>query len=133
MTAEKLFSRHALDNGLTLEFWDLSRQMAGDRWQVVLEARITIPIGPGTLPADLKDREAEIIRGLGPEILFSQRDERTFIPEEELPATLTESEARLLTLARSYFGHPKFAGRLIRRRFAEFLELQRWTSRQTQQ
>lgn len=68
MRAEKLISRHPLDNGLTLEFWDLSRPMIGDRWIVVLEARIAVAIGPATLPPELQDREAEVVLGLGPEV-----------------------------------------------------------------
>ena len=133
MTPEKLLSRHPLDNGLILEFWDLSRPMAGDRWLVVLEARIAIPVGAATLPPDLKAQEAEISRALGPEIVFSQRDERTFIAADEYPATLKEIEARLLTLAPSYLGHPEFPGRFIQKRFAEFQEKERWHRRQTQQ
>ncbi len=129
----KLFSRHPLDNGLTLEFWDLSRPMIGDRWIVVLEARITIPVDAATLPADLLPQEADIVQALGPEIIFSQRDERNFIDARELETTLKEIEDRLLALAPSYFGHPEFAGRLLRKRFAEFLEKHRWSSRQTQQ
>lgn len=133
MAPQKLISRHPLDNGLILEFWDLSRPMAGDRWLVVLEARIAVPVGAATLPPDLKDREAEISRGLGPEIVFSQQDERTFVATDELPATLKEIAARLLTLAASYFGHPEFAGRFIRKRFAEFQKEERWQRQQTQQ
>jgi hypothetical protein len=133
MTAEKLFSRHPLDNGLILEFWDLSRPMAGDRWLVVLEARLAIPVAPATLPPDLKLQEAEIIRTLGPEIIFSQRNERIFIAADEYPATVKEIEARLLALAPAYLGHPEFAGRFIRKTFTEFQEKERWCSRKTQQ
>jgi hypothetical protein len=133
MTAEKLYSRHPLDNGLILEFWDRSRPMAGDRWQVVLEARIAIPVGPATLPPDLKGREAEISRALGPEVVFSQRDERTFIAAGAYPATLKEIAARLLTLSPSYFGHQEFPGRFIRKRFREFQEKETWQRQQTRQ
>lgn len=133
MRPEKLFSRHPLNNGLILEFWDLSRPMAGDRWLVVLEARIAIPVGAATLPLDLMGQEAEISRALGPEIVFSQQDQRIFIAADEYPAILKEIEARLLALAPSYLGHPEFAGRFIRKRFTEFQEKERWHRRQTQQ
>lgn len=133
MTPEKLFSRHPLDNGLMLEFWDLSRPMAGDRWLVVLEARLAIPVGSATLPPDLRSQEAKIRRALGAEIVFSQRNERIFIAADEYPSTLKEIEARLLALAPSYLGHPHFAGRFIRKRFAEFQEKERWHRQQTQQ
>jgi hypothetical protein len=36
---EKLVDKIALDNGLTLELWDRSRQVAGDRWLVCFVAR----------------------------------------------------------------------------------------------
>jgi hypothetical protein len=128
MKPEKLFSSHPLANGLTLEFWDLSRPMLGDRWQVILEARLVIPVNADTLPADLVAAESEIRRGLGPEIVFTQRDERTFIANGELSETLKEMEARLLTLAPTYFGHPEFAGRLIRKRYAEYLQKRSWAT-----
>ena len=47
------------------------------------------------------------------------------------PRSRREMETRLLTLA-AYFAHPEFAGRLIRKRFAELQGKQRWQSRQTQ-
>jgi hypothetical protein len=132
MTPEKLFSRHPLDNGLILEFWDLSRPMAGDRWLVVLELRLAIPVGSATLPADLLEREADISRALGPEVVFSQRHERVFIAADEYQAILTEIEARLFTLAPSYLGHPEFPGRFIRKRFTEAQEKERWQHQQNQ-
>ena len=132
MNPEKLHSRHSLDNGLTLEFWDLSRPMVGDRWIITLELRIAIPINSANLPPDLQAQEAEIIRSLGNEIIFSQRDERNFIDAREFEATLKEMTDRFLSLAPAYFGHPEFAGRLIRKRFAEYQEKQRWYTTQSQ-
>jgi len=51
MTESLLLSR-LLPNGLTLEFFDLSRPMAGDRWQVILEVRLPIAVSAATLPPD---------------------------------------------------------------------------------
>lgn len=132
MTPEKLISRHPLDNGLTLEFWDLSRPMIGDRWIITLELRITIPINAANLPADLQALEADIVRTTGAEIVFAQRDERNFIDIKEFEATVKEMMTRLLALAPAYFGHPEFAGRLIRKRYAECLDKLRWQRHQTQ-
>ena len=132
MTTEKLLSRHPLDNGLTIEFWDLSRPMIGDRWIITLELRITIPINAANLPPDLQAQEADIVKALGAEIVFSQRDERNFIDIKEFDAAVNEMVARLLTLAPSYYGHPEFGGRLIRKRYAEFQEKQRWSRTKTQ-
>jgi hypothetical protein len=69
---------------------------------------------------------------LGPEIVFSQRDGRNFIDIKEFEATVQEMVTRFLTLAPSYFGHPEFAGRLIRKRYAEFQEKQRWSRNKTE-
>ena len=132
MTTEKLRSRHPLDNGLNLEFWDLSRPMIGDRWIITLELRITISINAANLPSDLLRQEADIVKALGTEIVFSQRDERNFIDIKDFDAAVNEMVTRLLTLAPSYYGHPAFAGRLIRKRYAEFQEKQRWSRAQTQ-
>ncbi len=132
MTTEKLLSRHPLNNGLTLEFWDLSRPMIGDRWIITLELRITIPINAANLPPDLLSQEADIVRALGAEIAFSQRDERNFIDAKEFDASLEEMQARLLALAPSYYGHPGFGGRLIRKRYAEYQQRQRWYHTKTQ-
>jgi hypothetical protein len=132
MNREKLHSSHPLDNGLTLEFWDLSRPMIGDRWIITLEIRLTIPIAAAILPPDLQDQQADMVQALGSEIVFSQRDVRNFIDAKEFDATVTEMVTRLLTLAPKYFGHPEFAGRLIRKRLAEYQEKQRWSRNQTQ-
>jgi hypothetical protein len=132
MTTEKLLSRHPLGNGLTIEFWDLSRPMIGDRWIITLELRIAIPINAAKLPPDLQAQEAEIVKALGAEIVFSQRDERNFIDIKEFDAAMNEMVTRLLALAPSYYGHPEFGGRLIRKRYGEFQEKQRWSRKQTQ-
>ncbi len=132
MTPEKLISRQPLANGLTLEFWDHSRPMIGDRWIVTLEARVIIPVGPATLLPDLAAREAEVLRALGTELVFSQRDERNFIDAKEFEATLNEMTQRLQTQLKPYLDHPEFAGRFIRKKFAAHQEKQRWYRTRTQ-
>jgi hypothetical protein len=106
--------------------------MAGDRWQVTLEARIPIPVNAATLPPELLEKEAEVECALGTPIIFAQCDERTFVDARDFDAALKEMETRLLSLAPAYFGHPEFAGRLIRKRFADYQDKQRWSRQQTQ-
>lgn len=125
MNPEKLLARHSLNNGLTLELWDRSRPVAGDRWHVALEARITIPVQEPVLPPELAPKAAEVAAALGPELVFSQTDERHFIAAREVPELLKEMEARALELAAGYFGHADFPKRLIRRKYAEHLERRR--------
>jgi hypothetical protein len=125
MTPEKLLSRHSLANGLALTLWDLSRPVAGDRWYVALEARITVPLKAAHLPPELVPRAAEVAAALGPEVVFSQKDERNFIAAPEVPEILNEMASRVLELAGRYFGQADFAPGLIRRRYARHLEEQR--------
>lgn len=119
-------SRHPLNNGLILEFWDHSRPIAGDRWFVLLEVRIAIPILADTLPLELRGQVDQVKEALGDEIIFSHKNERNFIDATEAPNILKEMQDRFLEKAPGYFGHPDFAARFIRGKFAEKQELQRW-------
>jgi hypothetical protein len=121
---ERLLLRQPLANGLIMEFHDLSRQMAADRWQVVLEVRLSIPVSAATLPPDLADRALEVIAALGPEILFSQQEVHHFIDVRKVPALLQEMQKRLLEGLEAYLGHADFAGRYLRKKFAEHQERQ---------
>ena len=126
MNAPRLLDRHPLVNGLTLEFWDHSRPLVGDRWFVRLEARIAIPVRAETLPPELKAHAALVVEALGEEIIFSQQEERNFIAAADAPGLLQEMQDRVLALARGYFGHADFAARFIRKKFAEQQALEQW-------
>jgi len=126
MMTERLLVRQTLRNGLTLELYDRSRPMAGDRWQVLLEVRLAIPVTPATLPPDLADRGQEVMAALGPEIFFTQEDVRHFIDAREVPELLQEMQARLLEGLQGYLGRPDFPGRYLRQKFVEYQERQRW-------
>ncbi len=116
---DKLLQRQALANGLIMEFHDLSQPMAGDRWQVVLEMRLAIPVNAATLPPDLADRAPEVSAALGPEIFFSQQEVHYFIDIHKVPDLLQEMQTRLFKGLEDYLGHPDFAGRYLRKKFTE--------------
>jgi hypothetical protein len=124
MNSPRLIASHPLNNGLTLEFWDHSRPVAGDRRYVLLETRITIPVRADTLPAELKTLADQVTGALGQEITFSQQEARNFIAASEAPETLKDMQDRILALAPGYFGHADFAARFIRRKYAEWQERQ---------
>jgi hypothetical protein len=119
-----LIDGHPLDNGLTLELWDYSRPVAGDRWYVVLEARIVIPVRADTLPPELQPQAPQVLAALGNELIFSQRDVRNFIADAELAHLRQAMQERLLALAPGYFGHANFAARFIRKTYALYQERQ---------
>jgi hypothetical protein len=126
MNSPRLLDRHPLDNGLTLELWDHSRPLVGDRWFVCLAARIAIPVHAGTLPPELKAQAAPVAGALGKEIIFSHREERNFIAASQAPGLLQDMQNRILALAPGYFGHADFAARFIRKKFAEHQALRQW-------
>ncbi len=126
MNSPRLLDRHPLDNGLTLEFWDHSRPLVGDRWFVRLEARIVIAVRAETLPPELKALAAPVVEALGEEIIFSHTEERNFIAASEAPVLLKDMRERILALAPGYFGHADFAARFIRKKVAELQELRQW-------
>jgi hypothetical protein len=126
MNSPRLLASHTLDNGLALEFWDLSRPLVGDRRFVCLETRIAIPVRSETLPPELKAQATQVVEALGEEITFSRKEERNFIAASEAPALLQDMQDRMLALAPAYFGQADFAPRFIRKKWAELQELQQW-------
>ena len=116
---ESLLLRRSLPNGLILEFHDLSRPMAGDRWQVILEVRLPIAVSAATLPPDLAERAQEVIAALGQEIVFTQQEVHHFIDGREVPTLLDEMQTRLWEGLKDYLGHPDFVGRYLRKKFTE--------------
>ena len=122
----RLLDRHPLANGLTLELWDHSRPLVGDRWFVRLEARIAIPVRSEALPPELKAHAAVVVEALEEEIIFSQGQARNFIAASLAPGLLQEMQDRMLALAPGYFGHADFAAGFIRKKFAEHQELRQW-------
>jgi hypothetical protein len=126
MRQEKLLSRHSLPNGLTLEFWDLSTPTAGDRWQVVVEARLVIPVVLENLPPELQDKLDEVISSLGSPVIFAKQEVRNFVAAGEVPNVVKNIEAEMFTSIQRYLGHPEFASRFIRKKYKEFHERQSW-------
>jgi len=125
MNSEKLQTRHALANGLFLQFWDLSRPMIGDRCQLVLEIRVAVPITAGLLAPDLRPQLDRIIAALGEAPVFTKQEVRNFVAAGDAASLLKQIEEQLLASLRAYLGHPDFPGKFIRKRYAEHQEEQR--------
>jgi hypothetical protein len=121
MNGDRLMSRRTLRNGLTLEFWDHSRPVAGDRWVVILETRISIPVRADNLPPEMQAHAAQVAGALGEEVAFCQREERNFIAVSQVPAALKDMQDRMLALAPAYFGHADFGPRFIKKTYAAYL------------
>ena len=111
-----------LKNGLNLELWDASRRVAADRWQVILKARIEIPVsdrwfGDATgLPAPL----AEMRSALGERVCFEYQNMRNFVDAGEKEAVLNRMSVSLADNALRYYSHPDFAARWLVKQYGEY-------------
>ncbi len=116
---EILIKKIALNNGLTLEFIDVSRKVAGDRYLVVLKTRVAVPVEEKWFPEDdpAQPGLADIVKKVGPVVAFEQKKERNFVDEKEKPAVLTD----IMTVAEDfgirYIGHPDFPRKLILKKY----------------
>lgn len=114
----------SLENGLTLELYDASRRVAGDRWQVALAARIHFAVDDihiGSNP-DTSANAAAIKEALGGTIRFEQKRERNFIEESKKTAVLNNLIDSFLDSSQKYFSHPEFAKRFALKEYNRLLK-----------
>lgn len=119
-TEENLEKSVEMENGLTLEIWNKSKVIAGDRWKIAVIAHVNIPVekafsnGKEELPVSI-DQIREV---LGDSVYFEKRIERFFIDEtqkDELKNMLAES---LFESVFPYLSREKFARRFILKEYA---------------
>ncbi len=105
----------ALDNGLSIEFYDFSRKIAGDRWRVEFVARIPIPVrdywfdAVDTLPVTVN----ALKQVLGDTVQFECRNVRNFVDQVEKQTVFEQMQANFNSNLKPYCNHPAFAGRFI--------------------
>jgi len=116
---ETLIKKTDLNNGLTLEFIDVSRKIAGDRYQVVLKTRMTVPVEEKWFPENDPALPilADIIEKVGPAVDFEQKKERNFVDEKEKAAVFTDILAVAEDYGVRYLGHPDFPRKLALKRY----------------
>jgi len=123
---ETLIQTLPLNNGLTIWFFDASRKIAGDRWQVTLLVRMEIPVDAAYLrAADLPDA-SEIRKALGETVIFDVKKQRNFIGEPEKQQVLDNMKETFINISLPYLSHPEFPGRHIARQFAEHKKRRTW-------
>lgn len=110
-----LIKKIELKNGLTLEFIDVSRKVAGDRYLVALKTRVSVPVAPRWFAGDEADipDPGDIIAKVGSTVEFEQKKERVFVDESEKPVVLENMMALAEDYGVRYIGHPDFPKKLI--------------------
>lgn len=109
-----------LKNGLTLELWDKSRSMVGDRWKITVVAQTDIPVEKALLISNgsTQGNLDEMKMLLGESVRFEKKMERYFIDEKEKDEITKEIMDSLLESLFPYLSHPQFCKRFIAIEFA---------------
>ena len=120
----KLVEVKNLPNGLTLEIWDYSRRLAGDRWLIGMLAQIRVKVGPEHFSAP-KNFE-RFLRETEGVVYYRYRKERHFIDEKEKDRVFETLKGNFLKAALEYLSHPSFRDRLIRNEISLIENRWRW-------
>ena len=117
-----------LSNGLKLDFYDISRKLAGDRWYVGMIARIDISLTDfrPTDPQLSKYSVEEIRNALGETVRFQEKRERHYIDEQEKDALLVNMMDSFIKTTLNYFSHPDFSEKVVLKEFKAHLKQQAW-------
>jgi hypothetical protein len=124
---EQPIEKIKLDNGLTLELYDRSRRVAGDRWQVSFVARLEVGLkreyfkGKLTPHIPLED----IRKAVGDKADYHHEKTRNFIAETEKDKVFRGLKERFLDANLVYLSSPDFPLKLILRQYEKALG-QRW-------
>ncbi len=111
----KLIDKTKLENGLTLELYDRSREVAGDRWLVSFVVRIEADVrqeyfeGQHTPDFPFDDIRATV----GDKATYRHEKTRNFIAETEKDKVFKELMERFLAASLTYLSSPDFPRKLI--------------------
>ena len=116
-----LIKKIDLKNGLALEFINVSRKVAGDRYRVALKTRVRVPVKETWFheKETMQPGLDEIIARVGDTVAFEQLKERNFVDEQDMPAVLEDIVAVAEDYGERYIGHPDFPKKLILKRYHE--------------
>jgi hypothetical protein len=122
MTEGKLIITISLENDLFISFYDGSKKIAGDRWQVNLTARIQILTDQVQFTRVDSEKKSEIIKEVGEQINYEKKLIRNFIADNQKEETVTALWKSFLQNNRPYFSHRQFAERFMLKTYADSLE-----------
>jgi len=113
-----------LANGVVVRFYDESRRVAGDRWQVTVRYDSVVSVSETfwSLVSGESELIEEIRAALGEEIVLTNVNERNFISAEEKEAMVAEIVSRARKNIFGYLADPRFPERYFKRCFNEARE-----------
>lgn len=122
MTEEKLLSTFSLENGLAISFYDGSKKIAGDRWQVNLTARIQILTAQVHFAGMDSEKRSEILQGVGEKIYYEKKLIRNFVADKDKELIIKSLCESFLKINRPYFSKNQFPERFILKTYSESVE-----------
>ena len=111
-----------LENGLRIYFYDQSKQIVGDRWQVQLSVHAPVAVKESYfLGCEDPGRAYEKFRAeFGNTIVFNLTRTRNFIADDEKQSLLESMKEELLKSNIPYLSKPNFAGNYVFKRYEEW-------------
>ena len=123
-TEVKHLEDEQLANGVVVRFYDESRRVADDLWQVKVryDAMVSISETFWSLVSGEPELIEEIRAALGAEMVLTNVNERNFISAEEKEALVSEIVSRARQNIFAYLAKPGFPERYFKRCFKEARE-----------
>jgi hypothetical protein len=128
MTETNLIKSISLENDLIISFYDESRKIAGDRWQVTVNAKIQILTAQVQFTRMDTKKKTEIIQEIGEQIYYEKKLIRNFVEEKQKEETITALYESFLQITRPYFSCRQFAERFVIKTYADSLEKRKWVN-----
>ncbi|HYR03101.1 MAG TPA: hypothetical protein VES58_07130 [Syntrophobacteria bacterium] len=120
--APRLMERRELPNGVTLEFWDESRKVVGDRWYVGVRAVVPVPLLDHQVD-HVAPEVVEVVRTeVGENLCFQLREQKNFVAEAEVDALREEFKRVFLSNSLPYLSRPDFPSRFVSSKLREAAE-----------
>lgn len=126
MTTEILIKSIPLENNLLISFYDGSRKIAGDRWQIIVTARINVAVDQVQFTRTDMNEVSEITKKIGDNVVFEKQLIRNFIDETQKEVMIKSLYESFLHNTMSYISHRQFAEKFILKTYADTLEKCKW-------
>jgi len=125
---KKIIRTFFLENNLVLSFYDESRKITVDRWQVNLIATIQILTAQVQFTQIDTKKRNEIIQAVGEQINYEKKLIRNFVADHEKEEIVSAVCESFLQNTKSYFSHQQFAERFTLKCYADSLEKRNWVN-----
>ena len=113
-----------LENNLTLNLYDESVKMIGDRWLVTLVARMEIPVDWALVEENdfsLKEKN-EIRKTLGKNVVYEQKSNRIFVNLSDKENVLQELHDTFIENTLHYLAHENFSQQFLLKKIKETVD-----------